>query len=129
MKIGDIAKQCGLRASAIRFYEEAGLLPEPPRASGRRVYGAAAVRRLAFIQFAREAGFTLAEVKVLVGARDSSRPLSARMRKLAEKKIEEVDQMVERAKLMKTMLVDALDCQCFDTVECGGRILARRKTR
>ena len=137
MTIGEIARQCGLRASAIRYYEETGLLPKPPRVSGRRVYGADTFSRIAFIQFAREAGFRLAEIKVLTGAGDSARqlsarqsparPLSARMRKLAEKKIEEVDRLVERGRLMKTMLTRALNCQCLDTVECGGRILARRK--
>lgn len=127
MNIGDIARQCSLRASAIRYYEDEGLLPAPPRKSGRRVYGADAIRRIAFIQFAREAGFTLAEIKILAGAGDSARPLSVRMRRLAEKKIEEVDRLVERAKLMKAMLTRALNCQCLDTVECGGRILARRK--
>ena len=127
MTIGEIARQCGLRASAIRYYEDEGLLPAPPRSGGRRVYGTDAVSRIAFIQFAQKAGFTLAEIKVLAGAGDSARPLSARMRKLAEKKIEEVDRLVERAKLMKAMLTRALNCQCLDTVECGGRILARRK--
>jgi MerR family redox-sensitive transcriptional activator SoxR len=130
--IGDVSRQCGLRASAIRYYEETGLLPKPARVSGRRVYGMDAVSRIAFIQFAQEAGFTLAEIKVLAGAGDSARqlparPLSARMRKLAEKKIPEVDLLIERAKLMKAMLTRALSCQCLDTVECGGRILARRK--
>jgi MerR family redox-sensitive transcriptional activator SoxR len=137
MTIGEIAGQCGLRASAIRYYEETGLLPKPPRVSGRRVYGVDTVSRIAFIQFAREAGFTLAEIKVLAGVPDSARndsarqapprPLSARMRKLAEKKIEEVERLVERARLMKAMLTRALNCQCLDTVECGARILARRK--
>jgi MerR family redox-sensitive transcriptional activator SoxR len=125
--IGEIARQCGLRASAIRYYEVEGLLPAPPRSGGRRVYGVDAVSRIAFIQFAQEAGFTLAEIKVLAGAGDSTRPLSVRMRKLAARKIEEVDRLVERAKLMKAMLTRALNCQCLNTVECGGRILARRK--
>jgi MerR family redox-sensitive transcriptional activator SoxR len=116
-----------LRASAIRYYEEVGLLPAPPRSSGRRVYGADAISRIAFLQFAQEAGFSLAEIKVLAGAGDPARPLSARMRKLAEKKIEEVDRLVDRMKLMKAMLTRALSCQCLDTVECGSRILARRK--
>ena len=127
MTIGEIVRLCGLRASAIRYYEEIGLLPRPQRVSGRRVYGVDDVSRIAFIQFAREAGFTLAEIKVLTGAGDPARPLSARMRKLAEKKIEEADRLVERARLMKTMLSRALNCQCLNTVECGGRILARRK--
>ena len=129
MNIGDVARQCGLRTSAIRYYEEAGLLPKPPRAGGRRVYNTDAINRIAFIQFAQEAGFTLAEIKVLAGAGDAARPLSARMRKLAQRKIEEVDHLIERAKMMKAMLTRSLDCQCLDTVECGGRIRARQGSR
>jgi MerR family redox-sensitive transcriptional activator SoxR len=132
--IGEIASQCGLRTSAIRYYEEAGLLPRPARAGGRRVYGTDVIKRIAFIQFAQEAGFSLAEIKILAGAGDPARPLSApmsapmsaRMRKLAARKIEEVDQLVQRAVMMKALLARALACQCMDTVECGGRILARR---
>ena len=127
MNIGEIARQCGLRASAIRYYEDQGLLPAPRRQGGRRVYGPDAVSRIAIIQFAQEAGFTLAEIKVLAGAGDPVRPLSARMRQLAEAKIVEVDRLIERASLMKSMLARALQCQCLDTVECGGRILNRRK--
>lgn len=126
MFIGEISRQCGLRASAIRYYEETALLPKPPRVSGRRLYGADAVSRIAFIQFAQEAGFTLAEIKVLAGAGDSARQLSANMRRLAEKKIAEVDRLMERAKQMKAMLTRALSCRCLHTVECGSRIRARR---
>src|SRR5258708_16373376 len=71
--IGEIASQCGLRTSAIRYYEEAGVLPKSPRAGGRRVYGTDAVKRIAFIQFAQQAGFSLAEIKILSGARDPAR--------------------------------------------------------
>jgi MerR family transcriptional regulator, redox-sensitive transcriptional activator SoxR len=126
MTIGEIARKCDLRTSAIRYYEEVGLLPKPPRAGGQRVYGTDAIHRIAFIQFAQQAGFTLAEIGLLSGTGASARPLSARMRKLAAEKIQEVQRMVERATLMKAMLTRALSCQCLDAVECGGKILARR---
>ena len=79
MTIGEVAARCGLRASALRYYEDAGLLPKPPRASGRRVYGPQVIDRIAFIQFAQEVGFTIAEIKVL----SQDKPLSVRLQKLA----------------------------------------------
>lgn len=122
MTIGEIAARCNLNASAIRYYEQSGLLPRAPRVGGRRIYGEDVIDRLTFIQFARDAGFTIEEVKVLC----AGGALSAKMRRLATTKIEEVDRLVARAAMMKEMLARALRCQCLDTVECGRRIRARR---
>ena len=58
LMIGDLGRQTGTKVNTIRFYEEAGLLPKAARtASGRRIYGADDVRRLAFIRRARSLGF------------------------------------------------------------------------
>ncbi len=125
MTIGEVAGRLGLRASAIRYYEQSGLLPKPPRTGGRRTYGEGVLDRLAFIQFAREAGFTIAEIKVL-SSTGPAKPLSAKMRQLAARKIEEVDRFIERANAMKGMLTRSLRCQCLDTEECGRKIRARK---
>ena len=72
MLIGDLATQAGLSAKAIRFYEQAGLLPQPPRtAGGYRDYPPGAVDRLAFIRHAQAAGFTLADIRSVLTIRDS----------------------------------------------------------
>jgi DNA-binding transcriptional MerR regulator len=72
MLIGDLATRAGLSATAIRFYEQAGLLPEPPRtAGGYRDYPPGAVDRLAFIRNAQAAGFTLADIRGVLAIRDS----------------------------------------------------------
>ena len=72
MLIGDLATQAGLSAKAIRFYEQAGLLPQPPRTSGGyRDYPLGAVDRLAFIRHAQAAGFTLADIRSVLTIRDS----------------------------------------------------------
>ena len=72
MLIGDLATQAGLSAKAIRFYEQAGLLPLPPRTSGGyRDYPLGAVDRLAFIRHAQAAGFTLADIRGVLAIRDS----------------------------------------------------------
>jgi len=56
--IGSLARQAGVRPSAIRYYERLGLLPPPPRHGGRRSYDSDAVARLALVQFALATGFT-----------------------------------------------------------------------
>ena len=72
MLIGDLATRAGLSAKAIRFYEQAGLLPQPPRTpGGYRDYPPAAVDRLAFIRHAQAAGFTLADIRGVLVIRDS----------------------------------------------------------
>src|ERR671921_206234 len=61
LSIGEVARRAGLATSAIRYYERAGVLPPAERVGGRRRYGPEAVRRLAVIGIAQQAGFTLAE--------------------------------------------------------------------
>jgi len=72
MLIGDLATRAGLSAKTIRFYEQAGLLPQPPRtAGGYRDYPPGALDRLAFIRHAQSAGFTLADIRGVLAIRDS----------------------------------------------------------
>ena len=72
MLIGDLATRAGLSAKTIRFYEQAGLLPQPPRtAGGYRDYPPSALDRLAFIRHAQAAGFTLADIRGVLAIRDS----------------------------------------------------------
>ncbi len=72
MRIGELARQSGVPATALRYYEQLGLLPEPGRTeSGYRVYGEEAVDRLAFIRAAQAVGLTLAEVRQVLGVRDA----------------------------------------------------------
>ena len=117
MTIGEVAKRTGLRASAIRFYEHAGLLPKPGRASGQRRYDASVLDRIAVLERAKACGFSLAEVRVLFNGEGSH---SAKWRGLARKKIAELDAAVERIGAMKELLEQG--CGCASAVECGGRI-------
>ncbi|MFB7853240.1 heavy metal-responsive transcriptional regulator [Streptomyces sp. NPDC002466] len=71
MRIGDLATASGLTTKTIRFYEQAGLLPEPPRtAGGYRDYDGDAAGRLAFIRDAQGTGLTLAEIRSIFALRD-----------------------------------------------------------
>lgn len=84
LSIGQVAKQAGLRPSAIRFYEKAGLLPKPLRSGGQRRYDSSILSRLAVLQRAKECCLTLDEARGLFN--DHGRP-SERWQRIARKKI------------------------------------------
>ena len=85
MQISELARQAGLRASAIRFYERIGLLPPARRVSGQRRYDHGVLSRLAVIERARQSGFTLDEARRLFSGFREGVPPSERWRKLAQK--------------------------------------------
>ena len=75
MAISEVARVFGLRTSAIRYYEQIGILPRPMRKNGQRCYDHSALFRVAVVQRARETGFTLEEIRELffgISARDPS---------------------------------------------------------
>lgn len=123
MTIGQVAKQAGLRASAIRFYEKTGLLPRPLRSSGQRRYDHSVLERLALLEFAKQCGFNLAEIRELF---HGATRLSDRMHDLAGRKIVELDLQIERIALMKEFLQRAQRCRCIDLQQCGSAILRGR---
>ena len=77
MRIGEIARRAGLRPSAIRFYEKAGILPPALRKSGQRSFSVDAVLYLGLIGFARQAGFSVAGIRTLFEGLREGRPASA----------------------------------------------------
>jgi DNA-binding transcriptional MerR regulator len=71
MRIGEVAEQAKVPSKTIRYYEDVGLLPEPPRTpSGYREYGPDAVDRLGFIQAAQSIGLSLGEIREILSLRD-----------------------------------------------------------
>ena len=109
--IGELAKRAGLATSAIRYYESIGLLPEPYRVSGQRRYGEETLQRLAFIAAAQRAGFTLREVAELSDNFD--------MRAVAQRKLPEVQEELERTRQIKRWLDTATTCDCASPEECS----------
>ena len=119
MGIGEVARRAGVEPSAIRYFESLGLLPEPPRAGGKRRYEESILEWLSLIALAREAGFTMAEIKQLVSGFAPGTKPAARWQALATRKLAEVDAMVARAERMRAVLRVALDCGCFRLEDCG----------
>ena len=118
MKIGELAQRAGLNASAIRYYEKLGLLASPHRSSGQRRYPPEALDRVLLIRFAGEMGFTLPEIKLfLSGLRDNA-PVGPRWKKLAARKLSEVEAGMARSLRLKTLLQGLLRCRCASLKQC-----------
>ena len=102
MPIGQVAERARMSTSRIRFYEARGLLPEPERAGGKRRYGEEVLRRLAIIDAAQRVGFTLEEIRDLLGSRDEL--AHERLRQLALLKLPELDDLIARATTVRRVL-------------------------
>ncbi|HMS61702.1 MAG TPA: MerR family transcriptional regulator [Solirubrobacteraceae bacterium] len=111
--IGEVARRVGLSTSALRYYEQLGLLPEPERVSGRRRYDGDALDRLAMIDIAQRAGLTLREAGVLLGGLQADTPPTDAWRELADRKLAEIEQLLARTAAMRDLLQVALSCDCL----------------
>src|ERR671917_2468979 len=123
MSIGEVARNTGVRPSALRYYEGVGLLPLPERANGRRRYEGDLLRevldRLAVVRVAQQAGFTISEIRTLLDGFSEDTPPSERWRVLAQDKLPEVEALVERALGMKDLLERGLRCECLSLEGCA----------
>jgi MerR family transcriptional regulator, redox-sensitive transcriptional activator SoxR len=123
LAISDVARVFGLRTSAIRYYEQIGILPPAMRKNGQRRYDNSALFRLAVVQRAREAGFTLEEIRELFFGFPPGTPPPKRWHQLSQRKIAELRNRMKRLKLMETLLKRVEDCRCDALDECGEKLL------
>lgn len=105
-----------MRKSAIRYYEEIGLLPEPERVSGQRIYERSILRRLSMIDVAQRAGLSLDEIRDLLNA--GSAPISDQLQEIAERRLPEVEALISRAEAMRDWLKSARACECQAIEDC-----------
>ena len=128
LAIGEVARRTGLRPSAVRYYETMGLVRPNGRSGGRRIYGEDAVERLALISAAKEAGFTLDEIRRLVAGFREGTPASTRWTELATAKLADLEAMAQRIDAMRTLLKGLLNCRCLSLDQCA-RAFARKRCR
>lgn len=117
LAIGEVAERAGMSASRIRFYEARGLLSEPERVAGKRRYTGDVFRRLAIIDSAQRVGFTLEEIRDLLGSGD--KPAHERLRELAVLKLPELDALIARATAVRELLNVCSDCDCASIDVCA----------
>ena len=128
LSIGEVASRVGLRPSALRYYEQVGLVAPQLRVGGRRRYDAGVFNRLAVIEHAKQLGFSIADVRLLLSAANASQRPSAAWHELARRKRAELDATIARARRMKRLLDRTLQCRCLDLDECGRRLRTRGAT-
>jgi len=125
LSIGEVAERTGLRPSALRYYEQAGLIAPVARVSGHRHYDAGVLDRLRVVACAQDAGFTVAEIRELLAGADKP---PARWRALAERKLVEVDEVIAKAQATRRLLEESLRCDCVALDECAA-VLGRPPDR
>lgn len=126
LTISEVARRVGLRSSAIRYYEQLGIVPPAHRVSGQRRYDEAALYRLVTLQRARQIGFSLDEIRQLFfGFRKGTSP-SARWKKLSQQKLAELDRLVNEIKAIQLVLQEQGRCGCATLEECGKGLLRNR---
>jgi DNA-binding transcriptional MerR regulator len=115
-----LAEQSGVNLQTIRYYQEIGLLPEPPRsAAGYRRFPPDAVRRIRFVKRAQELGFALADVKELLALRVQKGASCADVRRHANSKIADIEAKIRDLRWMKNAL-ERLAASCSGAGPVGG---------
>lgn len=122
MRIGEVATAAEVNVQTLRYYERAGLLEKPRRlASGYRAYAPETVQIIRFIKQSRELGYTLAEIKQLLGLRRARQTANAReVRALVQAKISEIEDKIGKLEQMRAELNHLLStCECGEaTLRC-----------
>jgi DNA-binding transcriptional MerR regulator len=115
LSIGELAERCGVATSALRYYDELGLVRPAGRDSGgRRRYAASAVAEVGVIRFLGEVGFTLAEVRSFLAAGGQRSRQAIISRKLAE-----VTEQQHRLEVAREVLEHGRDCPAGDPLRCS----------
>ncbi len=115
LSIGELEQETGTPVSAIRFYERQGLVPPPPRESGKRRYPPAAVDRVRMIRMWQSAGFTLGEIAELLNNREN---LDV-WQQLVRTKISELTVLQAEVERSRQQLQHGLLCRAPDWTNCA----------
>jgi DNA-binding transcriptional MerR regulator len=103
--IGEAARQSGVKVPTIRFYEQIGLLPAPPRSEGnRRQYDGNDLRRLTFIRHARELGFEINAIRTLLVLQDQPGQSCAAADEIARARLADIQQRIASLTALKAEL-------------------------
>jgi DNA-binding transcriptional MerR regulator len=115
LTIGDLARKTGVATSALRYYEEVGLLEPDCRQSGQRRYPLSAVEHVGVLLFLRDVGFSLTEIGALIASRSASPDA---WRELARRKLAEVESQIAKQEVARVALQHALRCHHDDLLNC-----------
>ena len=119
MTIGDVARRSGVAASALRFYEERGLIASERVGSGHRRYRRAVLRRIAFIVYAQRVGLTLEEIGAELEKLPAPRaPTRRDWSRLSRKWTARIEERIAELERLKLGLTECIGCGCLSLDRC-----------
>lgn len=120
LAIGQVAERTGLATSAIRFYEEQGLVHSTRNQSGHRRFRRAAIRRLSFILTAQRLGYKLDEIKDQLDTLPSEKaPTDAQWAAMARTFSRELDERIAGLTVLRAKLEGCIGCGCLSLERCA----------
>lgn len=134
--IGELARRSGVKVPTIRYYEQIGLLPSPPRTQGQqRRYDEGHASRLVFVRHARELGFDVEAIRELLAMSAKPEQSCAEVDEMARRHIAEIDRRIAHLSALRAELVRTVqecgrgrvrECRVIGTLAEGGRDHAGR---
>jgi MerR family redox-sensitive transcriptional activator SoxR len=119
LTISEISRRSGVAASALRFYEERGLIRSERAGSGHRRYPRAVLRRIAFIVFAQRMGLTLEEIAVELAKLPENRvPERADWAKISASWTKRIDERIAELERLRAGLTRCIGCGCLSLRDC-----------
>ncbi len=129
--IGRLARLAGVNIQTVRYYERTGLLhPVSKTGAGYRLYGEGELKRLRFVRHAKDLGFTLKEIKELMGLRVESSTACAEVLKKTEEKLRDLEERIEKLNELRGILNELTvacrertptgECPILKSIEKGG---------
>jgi MerR family redox-sensitive transcriptional activator SoxR len=119
MTIGEVAARCGVATSALRFYEDQGLIHAERTDSGHRRYSRVVIRRVAFIVFAQKVGLSLEEIRRELARLPTNRvPDRADWAKLSGGWTKRIQERIEELERLRAGLTECIGCGCLSLDRC-----------
>jgi MerR family transcriptional regulator, redox-sensitive transcriptional activator SoxR len=120
LPISDVARRSGVAASALRFYEERGLISSERLGSGHRRFPRAVLRRIAFIVFAQRVGLTLDEIGRELARLPADRvPTRGDWSRLSQTWAERIDERIAELERLRVGLTGCIGCGCLSLDRCA----------
>ena len=119
LNIGDVARRSGVAASALRFYEERGLIRSERKGAGQRRFPRSVLRRVAFIVFAQRIGLTLDEIGAELAKLPPHRaPTGKDWSRLSKTWTSRIDERIQELELLREGLTRCIGCGCLSLERC-----------
>jgi len=120
LSVGEVASRAGVATSALRFYEEHGLIRAERNESGHRRYHADVLRRVSFIRTAQRVGLSLAEIHDALASLPNHRtPTAKDWERLASSWRPRLDEQIAVLTRMRDQLDGCIGCGCLSLTSCG----------